>query len=64
LLFWYNSRYFSKVGALGLLVTLLLFVAIHTNKKIMDMITLHKNMEINHTIIFYASLRDRRFENH
>jgi hypothetical protein len=46
------------------LVVLLLLVAIHSNKQIMDIIILHQNMEINHTIIFYTSLRDRRFKNH
>jgi hypothetical protein len=57
--------YFTKLG-FRFLVTSLLLVAIlpiHTNKKIMDTNNITPKME-NRTIIFCASLRDRRFENY
>jgi hypothetical protein len=43
-------------------MTSLLFVAIHTIKQIMDMVTLHQSIRTKHVRIFYESLRDRRFE--
>jgi hypothetical protein len=62
LTFWCN-KYFSNL-VFRFLVTSLLLVAIHTNKQIMNMITLHQNMRKNCVRIFYVSLRDRRFENY
>jgi hypothetical protein len=46
------------------LVTSLLLVTIHTNKQIMDTNSITPKIKTNHTIISYASLRDRRFKNH
>jgi hypothetical protein len=57
------SRYFTKL-VFGFLVTSPLVVEIHTIKKIIYMVTLHQSIRTNCVRIFYASLRDRRFENH
>jgi hypothetical protein len=53
----------QKLG-IRFLVTSSLLVAIHTIKQIMDMVTLHQSIRTNCVRIFYAPLRDRRFENH
>jgi hypothetical protein len=42
-IFKYGFRFF---------VTLLLLIEIHTNKQIMDMITLYQNMRTNYTIYY------------
>jgi hypothetical protein len=59
--------YFFKVGLILVIpctsskldfryfVTSLLLITIHTNMQIMDIITLHQNMETNYVIIFYVS---------
>jgi hypothetical protein len=59
----FNNSGVSPKLSFKFLVTSFLLVAIHINKKIVDTITLRKSMKINLTIIFYASLRGRRFEN-
>jgi hypothetical protein len=46
------------------LVTSLLLVEIHANKQIMDILTLHQDMETNCIRIFYESRQNPRFENH
>jgi hypothetical protein len=46
------------------LITSLLFVVIQTDRHVIDKNNITPKMETNHTIIFYASLLDHRFENH
>jgi hypothetical protein len=48
----------------GFLVTSLLLVAIHTNRQGVHKNSITPNMRLNRVGIFYALLRDRRFENH
>jgi hypothetical protein len=57
------SRYFTKL-VFGFLVTSLLLVEIHTNRQGVHKNNITPNMRTNNVRIFYASLRDRRFENH
>jgi hypothetical protein len=52
-----------KVG-FGLLVTSPLLVAIHTDRQGIYKNNITPNMRMNHTITFYASLRECRFEKH
>jgi hypothetical protein len=47
-----------------LIVTSLLFVAKHIDTQRIDKNNITPKMETNHTIIFYASIQIRRFENH
>jgi hypothetical protein len=46
------------------LVTSLVFATKHTHRQIINKNNITPKMETNHTIIFYALLRDHRFENY
>jgi hypothetical protein len=46
------------------LVALLLLIALHTNKQIMNTNNITPKMETNDRIIFYVSMRYRKFEKH
>jgi hypothetical protein len=59
-----ENRCFPKKLGFTFLVTSLLFVAKHTYRQIIIENIIIPKMETNHIRIFYASLRDRRFENH
>jgi hypothetical protein len=45
-------------------VTSLLITTIHIDRQRVGKNNITPKMEINHTIIFYVSLRDRRIKNH
>jgi hypothetical protein len=59
-----GAQVLSQKLGFRFLVTQLLLVAIHTNKQIMDILTLHQNMETNCIQIFYESRQNPRFKNH
>jgi hypothetical protein len=62
-LFSANSRYFSNL-VFRFHKTSLLIVAIHIDEQRIGKNNITPKMETNYTIIFYATLRDRRFESY
>jgi hypothetical protein len=61
--FLVQPKYFSMLG-FGFLIMSILLAAIHINKQIMNTNNIAPNMRTNCVILFYASLRERRFKNH
>ena len=58
-----TTQVLPKLG-FRFLVTSLLFAIKHTHRQIINKNNITPKMETNNTIIFYALLRDHRFENH
>jgi hypothetical protein len=58
-----ESRYFPNLG-FRFLATSVLFVAIHIDIQGIYKYNITPNTKTSHTLLFYAMLRDRRFENH